>query len=149
MKYNPEPSEQGDLMNPFSVSLENMEEGGKNTCTLQSWAKYIKYLFLCWTQVGVNGEFQTHAHSLTLPSSPASLPSPVHSLPPLPKRKDQALSPSDPHICLAGEHVKVTAKTRVSVLTHNMKQSMCHKPVPAASAALEVKEASAHYSGEL
>lgn len=34
-KYNPEPSEQDDLMNPFSVSLENTEEK-KNTCTLQS-----------------------------------------------------------------------------------------------------------------
>lgn len=51
---------------------------------------------------GGHGELQTQAHSLTLPVSSASLPSRIHSLPPLPKRKDQALTLSEPHIGLAG-----------------------------------------------
>jgi hypothetical protein len=56
----------------------------------------------CWTRGG-GDEFLTHAYSLTLPfPSPASLPSLIHSLPPFPKRKDQALIPSEPLICLAG-----------------------------------------------
>lgn len=66
----------------------------------------------CWTQVGGDGESRTHARSLTRLFSSASLPSPLHSLPPLPKRKDQALNPSEPHICLAGER-EVTAEVRV------------------------------------
>lgn len=98
--------------------------------------------------MGGNGEFQTHAYALTLPPTPASLPSPVHSLPPLPQRKDQALNPSEPHICLAGER-EGAAKIRVESLTHNMKQSMCRKPIPAAFASLEVYEAYAHYSLQL
>lgn len=92
-KYNPEPSEQDDLMNPFSVSLENTEEK-KNTCTLQSWANTSNTCSLLDTG-GDNGEFQTHAHSpshlLLLPSHPQYI-----QLPPLTRKNDQALNPSEP-----------------------------------------------------
>lgn len=87
-------------MNPFSVSVKNTEEE-KNTCTRQSWQNIFKPCAGRDTGGG-HGELQTHAHSLTLPISSASLPSRIHSLPPLPKRKDQALTLSEPHIGLAG-----------------------------------------------
>lgn len=35
----------------------------------------------------------------------------------------------------------MTAKIRVEVLTHHMKQSMCYKSMPASFASLEVNEA--------
>lgn len=91
-------------MNPFKCRFRKHGDGEKNTCTLQPGAKYIKYLF-SETQVGANGEFQTHAHSFILPF-PLLLPSHpryIHSHP-FPKEKHQALSPSEPHICLAGDH---------------------------------------------
>lgn len=91
-------------MNLFKCRFRKHGGGEKNTCTLQSGAKYIKYLF-SETQVGANGELQTHAHSLILPFLLLlpSHPRHIHSHP-FPKEKHQALSPSEPHICLAGEH---------------------------------------------
>lgn len=89
-------------MNP--LSLEDMEEGKKHArCSHEQ--NTLNTCFLLDTGED-NGEFQRHAHSLTLPFfSPASLPPPLHSLPPFPKRKDQALNPSESHICLL-ENVK-------------------------------------------
>lgn len=107
-------------MNPFSVSSGETQRRKQNTCTLQSWARCVN---TCSLEAVVKFRCMrtySQAHSL-LPA-----PHPIHSLPfPLPKRKDQALNPSKPHDCLAGERLSDWQSKSVGPHPHHQA-----KPVP-------------------